>query len=64
MANMAWACAALGFNSLSLFEAIESRAVWLVENGTEQAVSNTAWASAKLGHEVPSLSKVIELRGA
>ena len=60
VANVAWACATLGYEAPKLFAEIESRSTWLVENGTPQAVANTAWAFATLGCEAPKLFAEIE----
>ena len=62
VANVAWACAKLGFEAPNLFAEIELRSKWLVETGNPQNVANTAWACATLGFEAPNLFAEIELR--
>jgi hypothetical protein len=42
IANTAWACDMLGFQSPRLFSEIKRRASWLVEEGKPQEVANTA----------------------
>jgi hypothetical protein len=64
VANTAWACATLGFQSPKLFSEIERRASWLVKEGTPQAVANTAWACATLGFQSPRLFSEIERRAS
>jgi len=62
VANVAWACAKLGFEAPKLFAVIEGQSKWLVEEGDPQNVANTAWACATLGLEAPNLFAEIELR--
>ena len=62
VANVAWACAKLGFEAPNLFAEIEHRSKWLVEEGTPQEVANVAWACAKVGFPAPNLFAEIELR--
>ena len=62
VANVAWACAKLGFEAPNLFAEIERRSEWLVEEGNPQNVANTAWACATLGFEAPNLFAEIERR--
>ena len=62
IANVAWACAKLGFEAPNLFAEIELRSKWLVDGGKPQEVANTAWACATLGFEAPNLFAEIELR--
>ena len=62
VANVAWACATLSFESPNLFVEIARNAKWLVENGTPQAVANAAWACATLGFQAPNLFVEIECR--
>jgi len=61
-ANVAWACATLGFEAPKLLAEIEHRSTWLVEKGTPQAVAITAWACATLGFEAPKLFAEIDRR--
>ena len=60
VANVAWACAALGFHAPSLFAEIESQSKWRLEEWNPQDFANTAWACATLGHEAPTLFAEIE----
>jgi len=60
IANVAWACATLGFQSPELFAEIERWSEWLVEKRDPLAVSNTAWACARLGFEAPNLFAEID----
>ena len=60
IANVAWACATLGFESPNLFAEIEHRSKWFVEEGEPQAVANTALACAKLGYKAPNLFSEID----
>ena len=60
VANVAWSCARLEFESPNLFDEIEHRSQWLVEEGNPQNVANTAWACATLGFEAPNLFAEIE----
>jgi len=62
VANVAWACAKLGFEAPNLFAEIMLHSKWLVKEGTPQAVANTAWACATLGYEAPRLFAEIEGR--
>ena len=60
VANVAWACAALGFHAPNLFAEIESQSKWRLEEWNPQDFANTAWACATLGHEAPNLFAEIE----
>ena len=62
IANVAWACATLGFEASNLFAEIDRNAKWLVENGTPQAVANAGWACATLGFEASNLFAEIDRR--
>ena len=62
IANVAWACATLGFDAPNLFAEIEHRSKWLVEEGKPQAVANTALACATLGFEAPKFFAEIDHR--
>jgi len=55
VANVAWACATLGFAAPGLFAEIECRSEWLVKNGRPQEIANMVWACATLGSAAPSL---------
>jgi hypothetical protein len=60
VANIAWSFATLGFKAPKLFEAIERRSVWLVEEGNPQSVATIAWSFARLGFNTPKLFGAIE----
>ena len=64
VADVAWACAALGVQSPSLFRAINSRAAWLVEYGKPRAIASAAWACGALDVQSPSLFRSIEKNAA
>ena len=46
--------------SKNLFQAIENKAAWLVENGNPQNIANTAWSFATLGIKAPNLFRLID----
>jgi len=60
VANVAWVCAKLGFQSPNLFAEIERQSTWLIKAGTPQNVANTAWACATLAFKAPNLFAEIE----
>jgi hypothetical protein len=53
VAEMAWACATLGFASPVLFDAIDKHSDWIVRHGVRRDVHRIADACRRLGHETP-----------
>jgi len=62
VANIAWACAALGVQSPSLFRAIDESAESLIKSGEPQHIASMAWACAALNVPSPNLFLAIEER--
>jgi hypothetical protein len=59
LANIAWACAKLGYVYKPLFEAIASASLNRLSNFVPQDFANISWSFAKLGYLNTPLMKAL-----
>jgi len=62
ISNVAWACSVLNYPAPALFDEVNRRSRWLVQEGKPQNIANVAWACGNLGHQAPTLFAEIDLQ--